>query len=109
MCWVMATACGSPQPTRVAVVGAGYTDGVIRAARGGGYAWLAGARRKLLIVNMDMLVVEIGDAPAAIGEPVELLGANALLDDLAVAGGTVAHEILVRLSRRAERVYLGEA
>ena len=97
------------EPTRVAVVAAGYTDGVIRAARDGGYAWLAGARRRLMIVNMDLLVVDIGDADAAIGEPVELLGPNALLDDLAVAGGTVAHEILVRLSRRSDRVYLGEA
>jgi alanine racemase len=95
--------------TRVAVVAAGYTDGIIRAAKGAGYAWFAGARRRLLIVNMDILVVEIGDAEAALGDHVELLGENAHLDDLAAAGGTVAHEILVRLSRRAERVYLGEA
>jgi alanine racemase len=94
--------------TRVAVVAAGYTDGVIRSAKGAGYAWFAGARRRLLIVNMDILVIEIGDAEADVGQPVELLGPNAHLDDLATAGGTVAHEILVRLSRRAERVYLGE-
>jgi alanine racemase len=96
-------------PTRLAVVGAGYADGVIRAARTGGYAWFAGARRRLLVVNMDILAIELGDAPATLGETVELLGPNALLDDLAAAAGTVAHEVLVRLSRRAERVYLGEA
>lgn len=95
-------------PTRLAVVAAGYADGVIRAAKSGGYAWFAGARRRLMVVNMDILAIEIGDVPAAIGEPVELLGPNALLDDLAAAGGTVAHEILVRLSRRADRLYLGE-
>jgi alanine racemase len=95
--------------TRVAVVAAGYTDGIIRAAKGGGHAWFAGAPRRLLIVNMDIAVVEIGDAPTASGDHVELLGPNAPLDDLATAGGTVAHEILVRLSRRAERVYLGKA
>jgi alanine racemase len=96
-------------PTRVAVVAAGYTDGVPRAAKGAGHAWFAAARRRLLIVNMDILVIEIGDAEADVGDAVELLGENAPLDDLAAAGGTVAHEILVRLSRRAERVYLGEA
>jgi alanine racemase len=32
-----------------------------------------------------------------------------LLDDVAAAAGTVAHEVLVRLSPRAERVYLGRA
>jgi alanine racemase len=97
------------EPTCVAVIAAGYSDGVIRAAKGDGHAWFAGARRRLLIVNMDTLVIEIGDAEANVGNHVELLGPNALLDDLATAGGTVAHEILVRLSRRAERVYLGEA
>jgi alanine racemase len=96
-------------PARVAVVAAGYADGVIRAAKDGGYAWLAGARRPLLIVNMDILVIEIGDAKADVGDAVELLGDNAHIDDLAAAAGTVAHEIMVRLSRRAERVYLGEA
>lgn len=94
--------------TRVAVVGAGYADGVIRAARGGGYAWFAGARRPLLIVNMDLLAIDLGDAEAQIGEDVELLGENALLDALASAAGTVAHEVLVRLGRRGERVYVGE-
>ena len=32
---------------------------------------------------------------------------NALLDDLAAASGTVAHECLVRLNARAERRYVG--
>ncbi len=93
-------------PTRVAVVAAGYADGVIRAAARRGHAWFAGSRRKLLIVNMDVLVMEIGETEANLGDPVELIGPNAQIDDLAVAGDTVAHEILVRLSRRAERVYL---
>jgi alanine racemase len=97
------------RPARVAVVAAGYADGVIRAAKAGGHAWLDGARRPLLVVNMDLAVIDIGDARAAIGEPVELVGPHALIDDLAAAAGTVAHEVLVRLSRRANRVYLGEA
>ena len=95
--------------TRVAVVGAGYADGVIRAARGAGYAWFAGARRPLLIVNMDLLALDLGDVAAQVGQEVELLGENALLDDLAAAAGTVAHEVLVRLGRRGERDYLGAA
>jgi alanine racemase len=41
------------------------------------------------------------------GDEAELLGPHVLLDDLAAWAGTVAHEILVRLSPRAERVYLG--
>lgn len=95
------------RPMRAAVVAAGYADGVIRASAGKGYAWLAGVRCRLLAVTMDLLVIDLGDAPAAIGDHAELLGANVLLDDCAHAAGTVAHEILVRLSRRAERVYRG--
>jgi len=94
------------QPMRVAVVAAGYADGVIRAAMGRGYAWAAGTRRPLLTVNMDLLVIDIGDAAVAIGDHVELLGAHVALDDLAAAAGTVAHEVLVRMSARAERIYL---
>ncbi|MFC3078326.1 alanine racemase [Phenylobacterium terrae] len=97
-----------PRPTRVAILGAGYSDGVIRAARHGGYAWLAGARRRLLAVTMDLTIVELDEAAVQVGEMAELLGPNALLDDLAQAAGTVAHEVLVRLSLRAERAYLGE-
>ncbi|MCW5761162.1 MAG: alanine racemase, partial [Phenylobacterium sp.] len=96
----------APGPMRVAVVAAGYSDGMIRAAMGRGCAWAAGARRVLLAVNMDILVIALPDG-GAVGDPVELLGPNALLDDLANAAGTVAHEVLVRLSSRAERVYLG--
>ncbi len=96
------------KPTRIAVVGAGYADGIIRASRNGGYGWLAGARRAVIIVTMDLIALDIGDAPARIGDWVELLGPNVLLDDIATAAGTVAHECLVRLGGRAERIYLGE-
>lgn len=96
-----------PRQTRVAVVAAGYADGLLRAAKGRAKAWFAGALRPMLIVNMDMIALDIGDAPAQPGDRVELMGSHALIDDLASAAGTVAHECLVRLSPRAERVYLG--
>lgn len=96
----------APRPMRIAIVAAGYADGLIRAAMGRANAFAAGAPRPLLVVNMDLSAIEIGDAPLSVGAPVELLGPNAPLDDLATAAGTVAHEVLVRLSSRAERVYL---
>ncbi|MDE2489001.1 MAG: alanine racemase, partial [Alphaproteobacteria bacterium] len=92
---------------RVAVVGAGYADGVIRRTRRGGKVWAAGALRPLLSVDMDLAVFDLGEADAALGDPVELLGPHVLLDDVAAAAGTVAHEVLVRLSQRAVRIYLG--
>jgi alanine racemase len=94
--------------TRVAVVAAGYADGVMRSAKQRGYAWYAGKRRRLLTVNMDLILIELGQDAAGVGDWVELLGPNAHLDDLAAAADTVAHECLVRLSARADRIYLGE-
>ena len=95
------------KPMRVAVVAAGYADGVVRAAMGTARAWAAGARRPILVINMDLLVIDIGNAAVALGDHVELLGPNAPLDELADAAGTVAHEILVRISPRAQRAYRG--
>ncbi|HEY3694959.1 alanine racemase [Phenylobacterium sp.] len=97
----------APRTLRLGIVAAGYADGIIRAAKGAGYAWAAGARRPLVIVTMNMIAIDLGDAVMAPGEPVELLGPNALLDDQASAAGSVAHECLTRLSTVAERRYLG--
>ena len=96
------------RPMRIAIVAAGYADGLIRAAMGKAHAFAAGAPRRLLVINMDLSAIEIGDAELSVGDCVELLGPNAPLDNLATAAGTVAHEVLVRLSSRAERVYLGD-
>ena len=94
------------RPTRIAVVAAGYADGLLRRGGGRASAWFAGARRPVRIVNMDLLAIEIGDVPARPGERVELMGPNLPVDDLAAATGTVAHECLVRLSGRARRRYV---
>jgi alanine racemase len=95
----IASATGPPSrpksPMRVAVVAAGYADG-ISAPHGQGLCLGRRRARPLLTVNMDLLVIDIGRAPLAVGDPVELLGPNALLDDLATAAGTVAHEVLTR-------------
>ena len=103
------SAVTAERPMRLAIVAAGYADGIIRAGGAGrGYAWFAGRRRPLVIVTMDLIAIDIGEATASIGQYVELLGPNVPIDDVASAAGTVAHECLVRLGGRAERIYLGE-
>ena len=98
------------RPMPIGLLAAGYADGLLRRGKGKAVAWLNGAPAPILIVSMDLIAVDLSAADAArVGDRVELLGENALLDDLAAATDTVAHECLVRLSARAERVYLGEA
>ncbi len=92
---------------RIALVAAGYADGIVRRGHRGHYGFVGGKRAPFAVITMDMIAVGVSDIPARIGEPVELLGPNALLDDLAASAETVAHECLVRLGDRAERVYLG--
>ncbi|MEI6439095.1 MAG: alanine racemase [Alphaproteobacteria bacterium] len=97
------------KPTRLAVIAAGYADGLLRLSKGKAFAWFKGALRPIVSVTMDLTSVDIGDTPAAPGEWVEVMGNNAHIDLLAAAARSVAHECLVRISARADRVIVGEA
>lgn len=92
----------------VATVAVGYADGVPRASHPHGMAFVKGEKRRLLgRVSMDLLAVDVTGLAARAGDMVELLGPNILVDDAAAAAGTTSYEMLLRLGRRAERVYRG--
>jgi alanine racemase len=95
--------------TRVAIVAAGYADGVLRASHPDGLAWFDGRRRRLLgRVSMDLLAIDITDCDAARpGAMVELFGPNLPVDEAASAAGTSAYELLTRVAPRARRVVVG--
>jgi alanine racemase len=99
----------APDTTRVAIVAAGYADGVLRASHPNGQVWFDGARRRLLgRVSMDLIAVEITDCDAARpGARVELFGSNLPIDEAAAAAGTSAYELLTRVAPRAHRVMVG--
>jgi len=94
---------------RVAIVGAGYADGVLRTASPHGAVWFAGERRAIVgRVSMDLIAVDVTGCDEAMpGAMVELIGPNLLLDDAAQAAGTIPYEILTRIGGRAERIYVG--
>ena len=96
---------------RVAVVAAGYADGVLRAGAPGLYGFLDGRRLPVLgRVSMDLIALDASDHPAARpGAPVELLGPDAPLDEVAATCGTLAYEVLTRVAPRAVRTYVGRA
>jgi len=94
--------------TRIATIGAGYADGVLRSSSPAGQVAVAGQLRPILgRVSMDVLAVDVGDLAVAPGDEVELFGATRLLDDAARAAGTVAWELLTSVGARVERRHVG--
>lgn len=94
---------------RVAILDAGYADGVPWSSHPRGVVWFEGARRRMLgRVSMDMIAVDItGCETARPGALAEIFGSNLPVEDAAAAAGTTSYELLTRLSTRAERVWLG--
>ncbi len=58
-------------------------------------------------VSMDLVAVDAGDSDIKAGDMAEIIGPNASVDAAAAAAGTISYEILVRISRRARRSYMG--
>ncbi|UNO41377.1 alanine racemase [Streptomyces sp. MST-110588] len=103
----------TPGETTLALVPLGYADGVPRHASGGGPVMVAGKWRTVAgRVAMDQFVVDLGGDSAQVGERAVLFGpgdhGEPTAEDWARATGTIAYEIVTRISARVPRVYVGE-
>ena len=114
------------EPTTLAVVGAGYADGIPRSLSGRGAVSWRGHRLPILgRISMDMLTIDAtlatdatdatlatdaADAADALhaGDRVELFGRNVSLDEAAALAHTIPYELLARVGQRVERRYLPE-
>jgi alanine racemase len=88
--------------SRVAIVAAGYGDGLLRSLATGTPV-LIGRRRAPLVgrVSMDMLAADVTDLPGiAVGDRVELWGAELPVEELAAAAGTIPYELVCAVSQR---------
>jgi len=98
------------RPTRIAVVPAGYADGLDTRLEGRGMALVRGRRARVVgAVCMDMLMLDITDIEAYPGDEVVFLGTQGddRIEVREMAGeiGTIPWEILCRLGSRIERRY----
>ena len=98
------------RPTRVAVVPAGYADGIDGRMAGRGVALVRGRRVPIVgAVCMDMILLDITDLEAYPGDEVVLLGTQGdeRIDvrEVAAAIGSIPWEVLCRLGSRIERIY----
>ena len=103
----------APKPTRLAVVAAGYADGLPRSLSNHGGAFLGGTRVPLVgRVSMDLMVFDIGALPenaAHEGGLVTLIGEGNTVDQVGTAAGTNGYEILTGLGQRYHRIWRGAA
>ena len=91
------------RPTRLAIVAAGYGDGLPRNLMAGTPVLIAGERLPLVgRVSMDMLAVDVTEArmPVRVGTDVVLWGAGLPVETLAACAGTVPYELLCGISQR---------
>jgi alanine racemase len=100
-------------PTTVATIPIGYADGVARRlASVGGVALIGGRRCPIAgTVTMDQLMVDVGDAPVAVGDETVLLGSQGSERVTAEEWGdrldTIGYEVTCSISKRVERRHIG--
>ena len=106
----------APRDSRIALLGAGYRDGIPRKL-----SWSAdkpaaqvfvGGRRVDVVgrVSMDMMAIDVTDLAEAAtprGTLVEIFGPNISVDEAAGFASTISYELLTHLGNRYARRYIG--
>src|SRR5947207_3316975 len=98
------------RPTTIAIVPAGYADGLDVRLAGRGSVLIRGRRVPIIgSVCMDMLMADVTGLDVSPGDDVVIIGAQG--DDvlgvreIAAQIGTIPYEILCRIGSRLERLY----
>ena len=99
-----------PKPGRIAVVPAGYADGLDVRLAGRGSVLVRGRRTPIVgSVCMDMIMVDVSDMEIETGDEVVIVGGQGdeRIDvrEMASTIGTNPYEVLCRIGTRIERIY----
>jgi len=100
----------SEQPATIAIVPAGYADGLDLRLAGRGAVLIRGRRAPIVgSVCMDMLIADVTGLDVSPGDEVVIIGSQGgdRIDvrEMAAQIGTIPYEILCRIGSRIERVY----
>ncbi len=98
------------RPTRLAVVPAGYADGLDLRLAGRGHMLVRGRRMPIVgSVCMDMTMIDVTGTDVAPGDEVVIVGAQGEesigVREIAAAIGTIPYDLLCRVGSRIQRVY----
>jgi alanine racemase len=98
------------EPATLAVVPAGYADGLDLRLAGRGYMLVRGRRAAVVgSVCMDMTTIDVTGTHVAPGDDVVIVGEQGGesigVREIAAAIGTIPYELLCRLGARIQRVY----
>lgn len=100
------------RPSRIAVIAAGYADGIMRQRTNRGCVIVRGRLVPLVgAISMDLSMVDVTDLPSvSMGDVVTIYGsdgpASVHVDQAARQIGTVTSDLLCALGRRVPRFYL---
>jgi alanine racemase len=98
------------QPTTLALVPFGYSEGMPRIARGAKVAIRGQLFQVVGRIAMDQFVVDVGDAALELGDEVVIFGdasrGEPRVEDLAYAAQTINYEVVTRIGGRAKRVFV---
>ena len=97
------------RPTTVATLGIGYGDGYPRHLSGQGAEVTLHGRRVPVLgrVTMDQIMVDATGLPVSEGDEAEVFGTGVTVSEVAEKAGTIAWEILTRITARVTRVHRG--
>lgn len=100
----------APRPMKVATLPLGYGDGYLRALSNKADILIRGKRCRVLgNITMDMLMVDITDVPAVVGDEAVVVGSQGnetvTLAELAQKAGTIDYELCTLLMGRVSRIY----
>ena len=100
----------SDGPRRVAIIPAGYADGLDVRLAGRGSVLIRGRRAPIVgAVSMDMLAADVTELDVSPGDEVVIIGSQGAdridVREMAAAIGTIPYEILCRIGSRIERIY----
>lgn len=97
--------------SRIATIGIGYGDGLLRHAGNGNFSVLVKGKKAPTIgsICMDMCMIDVSDIPnVQLDDEVIIFNKEYPIDNLARALDTIPYEVLTGISPRIRRVYIDD-